>query len=156
LDAHPLLRECFAEHVRAQFPNAWQAGHRRLFEFLCATTEHRPETLPGLQPLYQAVAHGCLAGLHQQACDEVFFDRILRGSEHDGFYSRKKLGAIGADLGAVACFFTAPWATPEPSLAPADQAWLLNEAALRLRTLGRLSEAAEPMRAGLAMRVEQK
>src|SRR5436190_16473650 len=57
----------------------------------------------------------------------------------------KKLGAIGADLGAVACFFTTPWTTLAPSLAPADQAWLLNEAALRLRALGRLTEAVEPM-----------
>ncbi|HEX3530288.1 MAG TPA: toll/interleukin-1 receptor domain-containing protein [Thermoanaerobaculia bacterium] len=156
LDAHPLLRECFAEQVRTQLPAAWQAGHRRLFEVLCATTEHRPATLPGLQPLYQAVAHGCLAGLHEQACVEVYRDRILRGTGNDGFYSTKKLGAIGADLGAVACFFTAPWTTLAPSLAPADQAWLLNLAAFRLRALGRLTEAAEPMRAGLAMLVRSE
>ena len=82
-------------------------------------------------------------------------DRILRGTGPDGFYSTKKLGAIGADLGAVACFFTTPWTTLAPSLAPADQAWLLNEAAFNLRALGRLTEAAEPMRAGLAMGSKQ-
>jgi hypothetical protein len=156
LDAHPLLRETFAEQVRTEFPTAWQAGHRRLFEVLCTTIEHRPATLAGLQPLYQAVAHGCRAGLHQQACDDVYIDRILRGMGHDGFYSRKKLGAIGADLGAVACFFTTPWTTLASSLAPDAQAWLLNEAAFSLRALGRLTEAAEPMRAGLAMRIEQR
>jgi len=154
LDAHPLLRECFAEQVRTQFPAAWQAGHRWLFEVLCATTEHRPDTLAGLQPLYQAVAHGCLAGLYQQAL-VVYIERILRGTGNDGFYSMYKLGAIGADLGAVACFFTAPWTTLAPGLAPglapADQAWLLNEAAYRLRVLGRLAEAAEPMQAVLEM-----
>src|SRR4029077_5726289 len=62
IDSHPLLREYFAEQVRMHLSEAWQAGHRRLFEHLCETTEHRPATLPGLQPLYQAVAHGCLAG----------------------------------------------------------------------------------------------
>ncbi len=153
LDAHPLLRETFAEQVRTLFPAAWQAGHRRLFEVLCATTEHRPDTLSGLQPLYQAVAHGCLAGLHQQARAEVYRDRILRGGD---FYSTNKLGAIGADLGAVACFFTEPWTTLAPSLALADQAWLLNEAAFRLRALGRLTEAAEPMRVVLDRDAEEQ
>ncbi len=148
VDSQPLLRECFAEQVRTRFPEAWQAGHRRLFEHLCETTERQPATLDGLQPLYQAVAHGCLAGVHEQACD-VYHDRILRGTETDGFYSWKKLGAIGANLGAVACFFTTPWAILAQNLAPSVQAWLLNEAANYLRSLGRLGEAVEPMRAGL-------
>jgi TIR domain len=149
IDAHPLLRESFAEQVRTHFPAAWQAGHRRLFEVLCTTTEHQPDTLPGLQPLYQAVAHGCLAGLHERARADVYRDRILRGTGDGGNYSTFKLGAIGADLGAVACFFTTPWTTLAPNLTPAAQAWLLNEAAFSLRALGRLTEAAEPMRAGL-------
>jgi hypothetical protein len=153
VDAHPLLHECFAEQVRTQFPAAWQAGHRRLFEHLAGTAPYWPEGIEGLQPLYQAVAHACLAGLHQQACDDVYRDRILRGTE---VYSIHKLGAIGADLGAVACFFTTPWTTLAPNLAPAAQAWLLSEAAFRLRALGRLTEAIEPMRAGLKMRVEQE
>jgi hypothetical protein len=148
IDSHPLLRDYFAEQLRARFPEAWQAGHRRLFEHLCKTTEDLPDTLAGLQPLYQAVAHGCLARLHQQACD-VYFARILRGTENEGFYSVKKLGAITADLGVVACFFEAQWATLAPNLTPAGQAWLLNLAANRLRALGRLMEAVEPMRAGL-------
>ena len=102
------------------------------------------------------MAHGCLAGLHQQACDDVYEDRILRGTGNDGFYSSKRLGAIGADLGAVACFFDTPWTAVSPNLTPADQAWLLNEAASRLRALGRLTEAAEPMRVGMDRYIEQK
>jgi hypothetical protein len=155
VDAHPLLRECFAEQVRTQFPAAWQAGHRRLFEHLGGTAPYWPEGIEGLQPLYQAVAHGCLAGLHQQARAEVYRDRILRGTGDDGFYSMYKLGAIGADLGAVACFFTTLWTTLAPNFAPAAQAWLLNDAAYSLRALGRLSEAVEPMRTGIEMAVEQ-
>ena len=156
LDAHPLLREYFADQLRDERSAAWTEGHRRLYEHLCETTEHRPDTLDGLQPLYQAVAHGCQAGLHQQACVDVYVDRILRGTGPGGFYSWKKLGAIGADLGAVACFFDRPWSRLSPDLSAADQAWLLSEAALRLRALGRLTEAVEPMRAGLEMRIEQE
>ncbi len=156
IDSHPLLREYFAEQLRTRFPEMWRAGHRRLFEHLCETTEHQPATLLGLQPLYQAVAHGCLAGLHQQACDEVYVGRILRGTGYDGFYSMRQHGTIGADLGAVACFFTTPWTTLASSLAPADQSWLLNEAATRLQALGRLMEADEPMRVSMEMDVETK
>ena len=39
------------------------------------------DDLSGLQPLYQAVAHGCRAGLEQEACDQVYWDRIGRGKE---------------------------------------------------------------------------
>ncbi len=155
IDAHPLLRECFGEQVRTQFPAAWQAGNQQLFEVLCNVTEHRPATLSGLQPLYQAVVHGCLAGLHQKAYAEVYTDRILRGTGADGFYSRKKLGAIGEDLGALACFFTAPWTTLAPSFTPDQQTRLLNDATLRLRAQVRLAEAAEPNRLGIKSAIEK-
>jgi hypothetical protein len=141
IDSHPLLREYFAEQVRTQFPEAWQAGHKRIFEYLCNATEYRPSTLMSLQPLYQAVAHGCLAGLHEQVCDEVYFTRIQR---EDDFYPTKQLGAFAADLGAAACFFEIPWNVPSPNLKPSDQMWLLNQAALRLRAVGRLTEAISP------------
>ncbi len=147
LDAHPLLREYFGQRLRDAQPEAWQAAHRRLFEHLCATTEDKPDaTLEDLQPLYQAVAHGCHAGLQQEACDKVYFDRIQRGDE---FYAVHKLGALGSDLGAVACFFETPWSRVSPALTEADWPWLLNQAAFSLRAMGRLTEALEPMRAGL-------
>ncbi|MBL8171890.1 MAG: ATP-binding protein, partial [Acidobacteria bacterium] len=63
LDAHPLVREYFGARVKAQQQEAWRAAHRRLYEHLCATTADKDQpTLADLQPLYQAVAHGCQAG----------------------------------------------------------------------------------------------
>lgn len=160
LDAHPLLREYFAARVRAMdgqdgsTGEAWRAAHRRLYEHLCESTVDKDDaTLEDLQPLYQAVAHGCHAGLQQEARKKVYRDRIDRGQE---FYSTRKLGAFGADLGAVACFFDTPWRRVSPALTEADQAWLLSQAAFRLRALGRLTEALEPMRAGLEMAVKQE
>ena len=152
LDAHPLVREEFARRLRQERPDAWREGHRRLYEQLKNSVPHRPDDLAGLQPLFRAVAHGVLAGLHQEVCDEVYIDRILR---RGSFYSWKKLGAIGDDLGAVACLFEEPWQRPAPSLNERDRAWLLSEAALRLRALGRLGEALEPMRVGAEMRAAQ-
>jgi hypothetical protein len=154
VDAHPLLREHYARQLAETRPDAWRKGHRRLYEHLKAQAPHRPEMLAGLQPLYQAVGHGCLAGLYQEALDEVYFDRILRGTGHDGFYSIDRLGAFGADLGAVAGFFAETWTRPRPALAAADQSWLLSVAAFSLRALGRLDEALAPMMAGLEMYVK--
>ena len=154
LDAHPHLREYFARQLRAQQPDAWRAAHRRLYEHLCATTPDKPQpTLEDLQPLYQAVAHGCQASLHQQTLDEAYRQRISRGSER---YSTSKLGAFGSELGAVASFFQTPWSNLASTLSKGSQGWLLNESALCLRALGRLTEALEPMRAGEKMAVEVK
>jgi hypothetical protein len=154
LDAHPLLREYFARQLRTQHPEAWRAAHRRLYEHLWATTPDKPQpTLEDLQPLYQAVAHGCQAGMQQEACEKVYRDRIKRRDEN---YSSQKLGAFGSDLGAVACFFEQPWSRLSPALTESEQAWLLNEAVFCLRPLGRLTEALEPARAGLEMRIKQQ
>ena len=143
LDTHPLIRAWFAHRLQQDNQAAWIKGHRRLYQYLCDTTEYWPDSLEGLQPLYQAIVHSCQAGLHQRACEDVYRDRILRGTGNDGFYSTKKPGAVGADLGAVACFFDRLW----DRISVQDRAWLLSVAAFNLRALGRLAEALEPMRA---------
>jgi tetratricopeptide (TPR) repeat protein len=154
IDAHPLIREYFAKQLREKKPESWRAAHRRLYEHLCTTTKEGDQpTLEDLQPLYQAVAHGCLAQAQQEACDSVYFARICRGNED---YAAKKLGAFGSELGAVACFFETRWIRVSATLTEADQAWLLNNAAHNLRVLGRLTEALETMRAGLNMNVTQE
>ena len=154
VDCHPLLREYFATQLRRHEPEAWRAAHRRLYEHLSATTKEGDQpTLEDLQPLYQAVAHGCQAGLQQEACHKVYHDRIQR---RDEYYGWKKLAALGSDLGAVACFFETPWSRVSPALREPAQAWLLSEAAFRLRALGRLTEALDPMRAALEMALKQE
>jgi tetratricopeptide (TPR) repeat protein len=172
LDAHPLVREYFARAVRspgfsrsgaAEVPKggatseAWRAAHRRLYEHLCTITKDKPQpTLEDLQPLYQAVAHGCQAGLQQETCEKVYLARILRGTGSRGYYSAFQIGAFGSDLGAIACFFETPWSRLAPSLKDSDQAWLLAVAAYDLHALGRLTEALGPSRTGLEMRIKEK
>jgi hypothetical protein len=56
----------------------------------------------------------------------------------------------------IAFYFARPWSRPSPSLSDEDQAWLLHEAALRLRALGRLAEAVEPTRAAVNAAVEHE
>jgi hypothetical protein len=149
LDAHPLVREVLARRLRESRPDAWREGHRRLYVYLTKSTPERPDGLAGLQPLYQAVAHGCHAGLHEQALAKVYRNRILRGTGDDGFYSTRRLGTIGADLTAVACFFDEPWSRLSPEVRSVDRPWLLNQATVRLRAMGRLTDAFEAATAGV-------
>ncbi len=123
LDCHPLVREHFAERVRAASPEGWRVAHSRLYEHYCKLAEDQPDTLAGLAPLYAAVGHGCRAGRRVEARAEAYRRRILRGNE---FYSTKKLGAIGADLAALAGFFDEPWRRPAGELNEAARAWVLN------------------------------
>lgn len=154
IDAHPMIREYFAAQLKRDQPEGFRAAHSRLFDYLCEHTPRWPDGMDGLVPLYEAVTHGCLAGRHQEACEEVYRDRILRGTGPGGNYSTFKLGAIGADLAAVAAFFDEPWITLSPNLPNSDQAWLLNEAAFALRALGRLLDALQPMRVSGKMDIE--
>lgn len=149
LDAHPLIREYFARRLRKR-PDAWQAAHDRVYVHLRDSVPYWPDSVAGLQPLYQAVVHGCHAGKAADTCEQVYHDRILRGSSGPySFYSLRTLGLISADLAAVRCFFTVPWKELSVDLTAPAQNWLLSEAASFLRSLGRLEEAGEPMRAGL-------
>ncbi|MEE8587590.1 MAG: tetratricopeptide repeat protein, partial [Acidobacteriota bacterium] len=146
MDAHPLLREYLTDQLQQRFPEACREGHRRLYRHLKQRAKEFPETLEEMMPLYQAVAHGCRAGLDQETLNEIYLARILRGDEH---FSWKKLGSFGADLAAVSNYFEHPWNQPNSSLRRGSQAFLLHQAGLYLRALGRLLESVEPMEAAL-------
>ncbi|HUT93563.1 MAG TPA: TIR domain-containing protein [Thermoguttaceae bacterium] len=155
LDAHPLVREHFGEKLREEDGAAWRAGHDRLFEYYRGEgcTKELPDTLEEMAPLFAAVQHGCAAGRHQEALEEVFWARIRRREQS---YSPKKLGAFGPDLAALSGFFDPPWNTPVAALSDADKGFVLAVAGFDLRALGRLAEAVEPMQAGLDAPVAQE
>lgn len=154
LDCHPLIREYFGGQLQTQQPQAWQQAHERLYGYYKALPEKElPDTLEEMQPLFSAVAHGCAAGLHQQAVEEVFWTRIRREGE---FYTWHKLGAFSDDLATVAHFFTTPWHTPAAGLQEMWQAGVLNWAGFGLRALGRLREALEPMQANIEMNLKRE
>lgn len=146
LDAHPLVREYNALQLQETNPDGWQAAHGRLYDYLCEDTEEFPDTLDGLAPLYEAVAHGCKAGRYQDAFNDVYAARICRGNV---FFATKKLGAYGADLAALAHFFAVPWSRPAAELSDVAQAVALGLAGFNLRAMGRMAEASEPMQAAV-------
>ena len=153
LDAHPLIREYFAERLQEDAPDAWEAGNGVLFEHYKDIADEFPDTREGMVPLYAAVSHGCRAGRHQKALDDVLYARAERGDEH---FAVNKLGLVGPHLAALSNFFepSPPWAQPLAALFKPDRAYVLNEAGFGLRAQGRLREAEAPMAAGLAIRVD--
>src|SRR5262249_52489173 len=78
LDAHPLVREHFAELLRREQPAAWREGHRRLYEHLKRKSAQYPETIEEMAPLYTAVVHGCMANMPEK------FSTMCMGPEFDG------------------------------------------------------------------------
>jgi hypothetical protein len=149
LDAHPLVREWFGERLRQANEDTWREAHARLYEHLRDTTrEGEAPTLADLAPLYQAITHGCRAGHHQKALDEVYWARINRGEE---LYAMKKLGAIGSNLAAVSWFFDKPFELPAASLPAQSGAFVLSLAGLYLSIYGRLAEGLAARRAGLRL-----
>jgi hypothetical protein len=152
LDAHPLVREWFGESLRKKNETAWRAAHSRLYDHLRRTTKEgdRP-TLEQLAPLYQAIAHGCQAGRHQEVLSNVYKDRICRRKPNGGleFYASEKLGVNGSNLAAITWFFDQLYATVVATLNEADRSWVLAQAAFLLRAQGRFAEALPACRAVL-------
>lgn len=138
LDTHPLVREYFGEALARQRPSGYRGAHARLFEHLQQQAPPQPKTLDQMQPLFQAMYHGCRAGLRKRTFEDVFWSRIRQGAVH---YSYNVLGAIAADLAAMAGFFEGDWTRPAAELPTEMRALLLNEAGHGLVALGRTREA---------------
>ncbi len=147
LDAHPLVREHFAQQLRRQLPKVWGDGHARLYEHFRRAAPELPETLEEMTPLYEAVLHGCQAGLHQRAFDEVYWPRVCRGEE---FFNKRVLGTHDLDLAVLTAFFEMPWSRPVEGLREESRACVLACAGAFLWAVGRLKEAGEPMALALA------
>jgi tetratricopeptide (TPR) repeat protein len=150
LDAHPLVREHFKQQLKRERPNAWREANNRLYEHLKGTAKEYPDTVEEMSPLFAAVLHGCTADRHQEALEEVYWRRILRGKEH---FSWKNLGTFGADLAAMSGFFTRSWQQPVVELREDWKGFVLGQAGLYLCSLGRLQEGMQPVQAGLEMYV---
>jgi TIR domain len=156
LDAHPLAREWFGEKLKQENEGGWKAAHGRLYEHLRDTTkEGDTPDMTALEPLFQAIPHGCKAERQQEALNDVYVNRICRRGP-DGrlaFYAANNLGAIGPCLAATAWFFDKPFETPHVGLTAADRSWLLGEAARYLGHLGRLGEARNAQSTALEMAI---
>ena len=120
--------------------DTWREAHHRLFEYLRTTTPDKSDAnLEDLQPLYQAVAHGCHAGCHQAAFDLVLYPRIHRGTQ---FYSTDVLSAIHTELATISLFIGDARCAPVDGMTAAAQGWLFNELGFGQLAVLRLADAS--------------
>lgn len=161
-DCHPLIREYFGRQLKQQWQQGkselWQQAHQILYDYYKACPKRLydkelPDTLEEMLPLFKAVAHGCAAGLHTKAWEQIYWPRIKRGNDN---YICSKLGAFSDDLSVVAYFFDSPWHSPAAALNSHRQALALNLAGFRLQALGRQREALSPYSVSLNMLVKQE
>jgi tetratricopeptide (TPR) repeat protein len=142
-DALPPLYGELGEALRRANPRQWREGNTALYATLQRATREYPRTIEEMAPLYEAVMHGCEAGLYREALNEVYRRRIQRGTEA---FNTKKLGAIQAELAVLAGFFEQRWDQPVAGLTETEKGYVLHEAGYALRGLGRLRDAITPMK----------
>ena len=145
LDLHPLIREHLAQDLPTRSTQAWREGNERLYRHFRDTSEDRPKSLEGMIPLFNAVTHGCRAGLHEECWTEVFWPRICREGRE---YLVNALGAVSAELAMLSRFLSEPCPTAAHDLRPAHRAWALVHAGLAHRHLGNMRDAEAAMVAG--------
>ena len=153
LDCHPLIREYFGIKLKKNNPDAWKEAHSRLYEYYKSQAIQYPNTFDEMAPLYAAVAHGCQAGRHQEALNEVYWVRINREDEH---FNTHKLGVTGSNLATLSGFFDLPWNRPVTNLTDEAKGFILSEAGYHLQELGRLGDAAQPIKASLEAAIVQE
>ena len=144
IDVHPLVREHFGEMFCKQWPKSFQIAHGRLYEHFQQTSDHQPETLRDMIPLYTAISHGCKAGLYEDALGNILVPRIRR---NELCYSIVQLGTFSLELAALSNFFEHLWGQVISDLDDQSAGFVQHETGFVLAALGRLPEAMEILEA---------
>ena len=139
--AHPLIKSYFESDFEERNK---KLCHQRIYAYFGENAPEEADTLEEMQPLFEQVYHGCAAGLYDEVLDDVYWEKIHRGKE---YFITQKIGAWETNLSLVRNFF------PEGDLSlmplvtkKSAQSWLLNEAGLALKNIGKPEEAEEPIK----------
>ena len=111
VDTHPLIREYFTQVLQQENKAAWNSAHKHLFDYLRHSVHAaQPDRIEQLDPLFQAVIHGCKAVLHQAALHDVYLPRIMRGEQ---YFAANELGALSSLVSVLSHFFPPDdWSKP--------------------------------------------
>jgi nucleoside phosphorylase/tetratricopeptide (TPR) repeat protein len=151
--AHPIIRQHFRSQITSREPKAWREGHKRLYEYFENLGEPLPSTLNDMEPLYQAVSHGCNAGLHIIAFNDVYWPRISRKQED---FSVRQLAAFSAELHALSGFFKSRWKQVVEGLPKDLEGLVMARTGSALRGLSLLQRAIIPLERAITVSVEIK
>ncbi|MCP4589362.1 MAG: ATP-binding protein [bacterium] len=147
-DVHPLIRRHYYEEEggpAALTDDQRKAVHSRFFDVLTKRSDkHHPDTMEEMQPLIDAVLHGCRADRADEALGDVFYTRIGRKDAPDRttFYMTSDLGAVETELELLRSFFPGGDFSNEADVSDrGGKGFLINSAALALLNSGRPATA---------------
>jgi tetratricopeptide (TPR) repeat protein len=146
LDAHPIIRQHFAKQLEHDYLESWKEANDRLYQYYKNVTRYEPDVLEEMQPLFFAVAHGCMAGKYEEVFDEIYLARINR---YNNYFITKILGAYGTNLAVLAFFYKKKWNKTVVGLKKEEQATVFNSSGMCFRSLGHLREAIELFKSSL-------
>ncbi len=150
IDTHPHIREYFAMRLSADFRSGWVKGHKRIYSYICNTVSDRivKPSLEDIQPLYQAVVHGCNAELHVDVYLNLLRKRVFR-CESLFTYSCVSLGAVDSDLAALSHFFDEDFKNINKALSPRIEGEILLMAGFLYSISGRLAQGIKLLQASV-------
>jgi hypothetical protein len=143
LDAHLMVRDYFRGRLRATDRICWERAHSALrgyFSSRCPTAATSPV---GAADVYMAIRHGCLAGEHTKVYQEEYLGKIH--SPH-GISVVRRHGLFAADLFALYSFFDDDFSRVSTQLPPDARRFVAEQAATRMRWVGRVADSSELMR----------
>jgi transcriptional regulator with XRE-family HTH domain/tetratricopeptide (TPR) repeat protein len=144
LDCHPEVRAYFAKRLQSDQPDAWRAGHLRLYQHFKNEVNLKENNPTAIDSLYLAIHHGCLAGRHAEVFDQLVWDKM---SAEFAFRRINSHGASARDEMVLNYFIRAPFNSEPPSgfEEPAGErtARLFLWAAVVVFVLGRVHDAVK-------------
>ncbi len=146
---HPLVRTYYKEQLEDKNIGVIQDVHRQIklyYRSLAAAFSEHP-TLEELSPLLEALHHACQEGEYDEAY-RMYRDDINQG---DTYLIPDVLCAWETNLALMEELFGGDL-TGEPKVKEEDKGWVLNEVGFCKMMLGRLHEAADFYRRGIAVK----
>lgn len=118
--------------------------HKRIYQYIGSYAPERPATLEEMLPLFEQVYHGCKALMYDDVFFDVYWKKIqqLTPQFPTHRFLTYRLSAWNTNLSLIEEFFPQKNLELDPYLSDLEiKVYLINEAALSMRMLGRPKEA---------------
>ncbi len=107
LDTHPLVREYFSKYIEENYEDSYIKGHHRLYKYYENLPEKEyPDTIEEMEPLFQAIHHGCKTGEFSYVYKNLYRERINR---KDRYYLSLNLARYDLKLSILHNFYDIPY-----------------------------------------------
>lgn len=139
LDTHPLVREYFSKYIFDEYKDSYIKGHYRLYKYYEELPEKElPDTIEEMEPLFQAIYHGCKALKYDEVHYNIYFKRINRESM---IYLVNNLSSNDKVLQVLANFYKIKYSEFHKGLSEKLKIEITAHVAYALHTHGKVSQS---------------